>query len=110
MNDAIPTVTDTQFAFGFRSAADLKPSVRPTTPVAAAWVAVARHIISDGLGERPTLVPRPGVDVARAMRMLGAVLNTAGAKDPVDQVARLLATWFVRVQPQGGPLAEAGLP
>lgn len=107
MNTSIPAVTDTQFAFGFRSAVDLPALAPPPACSQAQWCDVARHIIAFGLGERPDLQPRPGVDLSRALRLLGALLNTPDGKVSPEQIGRLLATWFVRLQPQGGPLAVA---
>lgn len=113
MRTPIPPVTDTQFAFGFRSAAAAPLPIPRAVPTPAsrrqarAWRAVAAHIIEFGLGERPELVPRPDVDLDRALRMLGALLATDNTRDDPDAIGRLLATWFLRVRPEGGPLAAA---
>lgn len=113
MRTPIPQVTDTQFAFGFRSAAaPALPTFRSGPSASAsrkarAWRAVASHIIEFGLGERPELTPRPDVDLDNALRMLGALLATPETCDDPDAIGRLLATWFLRVRPQGGPLATA---
>jgi len=103
----IPLVTDTQFAFGFRSAAAFAMSPSPASSPGDAWRSVANHILAFGLGERPDLVVRAGLDLNHALRLLGAVLSTPDAADAPDKIGSLLATLFHRVQPQGGPLATA---
>lgn len=108
MRTPIPTVTDTQFAFGFRAAPALHLPPPPAAAETDAWRAVADHILAFGLGERPDLVVRPGVDLSQALRLLGALLATPDPQAAPEQIGGLLATWFLRVQPQGGPLATAG--
>lgn len=106
MRTPIPEITDTQFAFGFRSAAGLlTPMPKPAAPTA--WRAVAAHIIEFGLGEKPEIISRPGVELDRALRMLGALLATPQTQDDPETIGRHLATWFLHLRPQGGPLATA---
>lgn len=94
-------VSDFEFAYGARDPRSLLP---PTNRLGARagelkpWLEVSRVCLDHGFDALTTMRVRSGVDVRRALRHLGALMNARlGDAEKVAGMALLLHAWFDEV-------------
>lgn len=102
-------VSDFEFAYGARDPRSLLP---PTNRLGARagelkpWLEVSRACLDHGFDTLTTMRVRTGVDVRRALRHLGALMNARlGDAEKVAGMAVLLHAWFEEVAMPHGVVA-----
>lgn len=99
-------VSDFEFAYGARDPRGLLPPASRLVGRVAdikPWIEVSQACLDHGFDALTTMRPRPGVDVRRALRHLGALMNARLPEpDKVAGIAALMHAWFEEVAtPQG---------